>query len=229
MMLRRFTDLRFRVEAETAEQLAEALSNRQLEYVYAPVGLLNERVTNKERVIAVQSVVNPEPLGGIREMGFNRVLVHTINHFSASGENMLLHGGFRLNITNSAAMKQYEKLGLADSILSIELSLRQAEAITCTIPRGVVVYGKLPMMLLKRDVNSDTLTDRKGMELPLVRRGSEFELLNPVPLVLSDRISRFGGFDFVVLKLTAGDSFSEVWEMYASQTNPLQNFTRGLY
>jgi putative protease len=205
------------MEVCTKEQLDYALSCRQLEYVYAPLRLLSPETPDKDRIIVVPDVFD----GEIPDMGFNRVLVHTINHIKAG---MILHGGFRLNITNSTALRQYEQLGLTDSVLSIELSLHRAKSMTHSIPIGIIAYGRLPMMLMRRLVRANGLIDRRNRFMPFAGN----ELLNSDTLILSDRVSDFDFLDFMVLKLT-DENPSDVLEMYLNFSKPAQNFTRGLY
>jgi putative protease len=221
--------LRYRVEVSTTEQLEQALSISQLEYIYTSFELIKREKpapTERDRIIIIPPIFGEADLSG-----FSRVLVNNIGHFY---ENKLLHGGFRLNITNFAAQEQYERLGLVDSTLSTELSLQCAKSLKCTIPRGLIVYGNLPMMLLRRPPNADILTDRKGKKLPVVRKASEYELLNPDTLVLYDRINDFNDFDFVILRLSPGECVKSIYEVYTKGRNILHNknftnFTRGLY
>ena len=207
--------MRYRIEVATVEQLQEAL-DCDVEFVYAPINVIS---IESDRVIAI-----PPVFGGIAN--HSRVLAHTIGQIP---QDRTVHGGFRLNITNTEAMREYEKLGLTDAILSIELSLSRAKAIKSTIEKGVIVYGKLPTMLLRRVPETDGLTDRKDKFLPLVKAENQAELLNPVPLILSDRMDEFTDFDFVVLKLTAGESVKQILSMYQNGIKPKGEFTRGLY
>jgi putative protease len=206
--------LRFRIEVSTIEQLAEAVG--LVEFVYAPANIAYPH----ERIIAIPPLFTKVDLHG-----FERICAQTINHFPPG---KTLHGGFRLNITNSAALQEYAALGLVDCILSIEISLQRAKGLVKPFPCGFMAYGNLPMMLLRRDPGGD-LIDRKGKALPLTAENGEFELLNPDKLILSDRISEFAGLDFAVLKLSPGESPRKVLEMYQNSVKPTGNYTRGLY
>jgi putative protease len=62
---------------------------------------------------------------------------------------LTVHGGFSLNITNSAALAWYSEFGLADTELSFELTLAQAAAIGGELRRGLLLYGRLPLMLTR--------------------------------------------------------------------------------
>jgi len=222
-MSRKSTALRckYRVEVSTAEQLEQALSC-DFEYVYAPLDIARP----DDRVIVI-----PPIFGKFDLSGFARVCVNNIGHFC---ENKILHGGFRLNITNSSALTEYERLGLTDSILSIELNLQRAKSLTAQIPRGLVVYGNLPMMLHRRPIDRDFLTDRKGKIHPIVCTNGEYEQLNPDVLYLADKMHDFTDFDFVVLRLSPGECIKSIYEVYRMKRKYRKvlynkNFTRGLY
>lgn len=249
MMLKKYTDLRYRTFVSTEKQLSEALSCSEFEYIYSPVGFLSDNtVDQKKRIIAVPSVFGDvtEEIQFARNNGFFRALAHTIGHISAiRAAGMAIHGGFRLNITNSAALEQYQKLGLTDAILSFELSLNRIKSLNpslSTFPKGVIVHGKLPLMLLRNpesfgltDDGISGLTDRKGKFVPIYKNqhyGNEAELLNPITLALSDRMSEFSFLDFAVLMPPTEESVPEILNMYKNGVSPAKNYneyTRGLY
>lgn len=230
MMLRKYTDLPYRIQVATTEQLSEALEFSEFEAIYAPLRLLSDETPEKSRIIVVPSVFECEKLDEFREMGFTRALAHTIGHIPIIRKaEMAVHGGFRLNITNSFALEQYRTLGLVDTILSIEMNLNRVKSLKSTIPYGLIIYGNLPLMLLKRIPDSEGLIDRKGKFLQLIRGKAEAELLNPDTLILSDKTEDFSEIDFAVLLLSAGDSAGEILTMYLNGVKPRKNFTRGLY
>ncbi|MCL1904039.1 MAG: U32 family peptidase [Oscillospiraceae bacterium] len=230
----------FRIQVSTLEQLSEALKINEFEYIYAPLNLISSDIYEKNRIIVVPSAFKCEQMISCRKMGFTRALAHTLGHIPIIQDaEMFIHGGFRLNITNSVALEQYMSLGLTDAILSIEINLNRIKALNRVLPYGLIVYGNLPVMLLRRIPGSDGLTDRKGKFFPL--RGTrsktanevevELELYNPDTLILSDKMSDFENLDFVVFLMSPDDSVQKVLEMYINETAPSikENFTRGLY
>ena len=82
-----------------------------------------------------------------------------------------VHGEYGLNIASSGCLAEYERLGVQDCLLSFELSLARARAIGGTLPRGLLIYGRLPLMVTRncpirlagcKDCKGfGTLTDRK--------------------------------------------------------------------
>ncbi|HEX3038000.1 MAG TPA: DUF3656 domain-containing protein [Oscillospiraceae bacterium] len=157
--------------------------------------------------------------------------------------NMRVHGGFSLNITNTAALEWYSEFGLTDTELSFELTLAQAAAIGGAMPRGLLLYGRLPLMLCRNcpAANSEqgcrncrtapNLTDRRGIHFPIQCVGGCSEILNSVPLAFSDRLNEIKNQDFGVLHFTVENSVEseEILHSYLNASNPVGDYTRGLY
>jgi len=232
--------MKLRAEITAKEQLSAALAIDAFEYIYAPMEFLGAKIQEKPRIIAVPPVF----LGGneakianelrkLKQAGFESALAHTLGHIGLIvSAGLIPRGGFRLNITNSSALKQYEELGLADSIFSVELSLRSIEKIERNISVGIMAYGHMPLMLLRRCPVCDdkpcgksgckALTDRLGNKFQTYCRQGEIEVLNPIPLVVSEFSA-----DFAVLRFSPGEKITENPDVGAHSVRP--NFTRGLY
>lgn len=226
--------------------------------------------------IAVPFDTRPEVLAGLLERGFplmlelprgmfgqaapvRRALEHaaklgissawagTLDAVAAAREcGMRVHGGFSLNAVNTASVEFFEQLGLADLELSPELTLAQANALGGQLPRGMVCYGRLPLMLcrncpaanapggcrgctLRGGTRAPLLTDRKGMTFPIQCMGGCSEVLNAVPLSLSDRRGEIR-LDFAVLRFTVENSVEIVETLHRFQTGEKLDtpYTRGL-
>ena len=157
---------------------------------------------------------------------------------------LVVHGGFSLNVTNTQALEWYREFGLADLELSFELTLRQASRVGGTLPRGLLLYGRLPLMLCRccPAANSDRgclhcktapeLTDRRGVKFPIQCAGACSEVLNSVPLFMADRMNEVKNADFGLLRFTT-ESASEAGEIikeFAGKSARKRNgITRGLY
>jgi putative protease len=238
--------MKYRAEITTKEQLAAALAISAFEYVYAPMEFvgnafmrsrterMNPFPTEPSRIILVPPVFlggNETLIAGelqkLKQAGFKGALAHTLGHIELiKSAGLNAHGGFRLNITNSLALKQYEELGLVDGIFSLELNFKSMAKIEHEIPVGIIAYGYMPLILTRRcPVKSskhcgksgcNVLTDRLGNKFRTACRFGESEILNPVPLVAGDFAA-----DFTVLRFSAGEKMT---------LNPEpKNFTRGLY
>ena len=237
-----------RAEVSDAEQLSQALLNDDFQYIYAPMDFLSEKTEDKFRIIVVPPVFLGDCENNVRKrlvqlkgLGFERMLCHTVAHLQLANELQLkAHGGFRMNITNSLSQEHFEHNGLCDSTLSIELTVSQLSDIKCSVPRGIIAYGKLPLMITARCPINDgkpcgkekkcggKITDRKGNELSVICNNA-VEILNPDTLVLSDKLDDFSAFDFLILKFTDEKDVNSIAEMYLTNRKPQGKLTRGLY
>lgn len=132
-------------------------------------------------------------------LGAGHIMVGNAGHIPAArATGLTLHGDLRLNITNSETVAVLESLGLDDMILSPELTLPQIRDIRGNT--GVVVYGRIPLMLLEKCVARElsdckscsagkvTLTDRRGAAFPVLREAPHRNVIyNSLPTCMSDR------------------------------------------
>ncbi len=109
-------------------------------------------------------------------------------------------GGFRMNITNSAALKALSAAGLKTVCLSPELNIAQIRDIEKCVPAEAVIYGHLPLMLTENCVlknmkkcpcsGTGRIYDRKNKCFYVLRDGQECRniILNSVPIYMGDRL-----------------------------------------
>lgn len=152
-------------------------------------------------------------------------------------------GGFGLNIYNSESLITAKDMGAEMAILSFEMSLSDAKKINNVIPRGVISYGHLPLMIFRncpgknradgcKTCNGNcTLTDRKGVVFPVNCRAEFSEMYNSRPLYLADVKHNLTGLDFEVIYFTneTKQKCEEILESYKKGYKPLGEYTRGLY
>ncbi len=245
---RRPSRTEFRAEVATSEQLEQALA-LPFGVVYAPMKLLNERTLEKGRVVVIPPLflgdceddVRAE-LINLRKMGFSKGLAHTLGHALLLKEaGYEVHGGYRLNIINSLSADFYAKYGLSELTLSFEGTSQQLTDIQCGVPRGILAYGRLPLMAMRRcpiaggkpcgagTPCNRSIKDRRGNEMPVLCGGNYVELLNPDLLIMSDRQRALANFDFAVLKFTDETELKPVLDMYLNNKKPDGSLTRGLY
>lgn len=159
----------------------------------------------------------------------------------AQQAKMEIHGDFGLNSMNSYALHTLESLGAARTVLSMELTLQQAADIGGTLPRGLLVYGRLPLMLTRNcPVKAQTsckdcggagsITDRMGIRFPIRCRMGCSELYNSRPLYLGDRLRECKGVDFYQLYFTieTQKDCESILSAYHRGLPPEGEFTRGL-
>lgn len=154
----------------------------------------------------------------------------------------VLHGEFGLNIANAGCLAEYERLGLSDCLLSFELSLARARAVGGTLPRGLLIYGKLPLMVSRncpirlsgcKDCKGfGTLTDRKKEVFEVCCTGRRYsEIFNSKPVYLADKLEEVSGIDYGLLSFTAegAKQVDRILLRYTQTHEPMENITRGLY
>ena len=106
-----------------------------------------------------------------------------------------------MNLTNSESAAQLEKLGIAEAILSPELTLPQMRDVGGNT--AAIVYGRLPLMTLEKcaireiadchscEKNVVALRDRRGVEFPILREWEHRNVIyNSLPTCMSDRTDR---------------------------------------
>ena len=118
----------------------------------------------------------------------------------AQKHGFTVHGDFRFNVYNNESASKLEKLGIENILLSPELTLPQIRDIKGNT--AVIIYGRLPLMLLEKCVNTELgsckecksgsleLIDRKGISFPVLH---EFEhrnvIYNSAPTYMADKES----------------------------------------
>lgn len=149
---------------------------------------------------------------------------------------------FGMNIYNTLSLEAVAKMGAEAAVLSFEMSLSQAVRCGADIPKGIISYGRLPLMLFKncpgknghtcKECNGHCeLLDRKGISFPVMCRGEFSELFNSRPVWMFDRRAEMRGLDFEILYFTdeAPERCARVLALGASDSPPDVDFTRGLY
>ena len=139
--------------------------------------------------------------------GGKRVLCHTQGQVYAVKEAGLeAVASMRLNISCTAAARELVRSGADRIILTPELGVPAVRDISAEVPvTGAVVYGKVPLMLMRRCIMSDKscsgkcggegchlptdLSDRRGARLSVVPVGDKVNvILNPNVIYMADRM-----------------------------------------
>ncbi len=179
-----------------------------------------------------------------KDSGINHVLVHNIGAvYMAKELGFTIHGGFGLNITNTESLLWAEETGLADTELSFELTKIQIDALGGNIPRGIISYGYLPLIMTRccpgltsekgcKNCNSkQILQDRKDKKFIFTCDGICTEILNSVPLLIPDEINNFSSLDFHSFRFSVENSVEKVENtgVFSSKHPFFDETTRGLY
>ena len=140
-----------------------------------------------------------EQLFAAKQKGAKYALVGNVGHLAMVKDIGLIPvGDFRLNATNNESVLQLEKLGLQETILSLELTLPQIRDIKGNT--AVVIYGRAPLMTLEKCVIKEIadcnicakgkaiLTDRRGVTFPVLREWEHRNVVyNSLPTCMSDK------------------------------------------
>ncbi len=174
----------------------------------------------------------------VKTLGFEMVECGNIGQIRlVKSLGMSPQGGFGLNITNSLAARHYCAEGVKTLTLSPEL--KAAGFISCPGEVGAIVYGRLPLMIMRNCPIAaqvgcknckKSLTDRTGTVFPVLCHRAEgtYELLNSRPIWLADRLGGLN-LDFADLWFTTEtpDEVAEIVKAYKEGRKAGGVFTRG--
>ncbi len=156
-----------------------------------------------------------EQLMILKNRGIITVTVGSIGSLSlAKSMDFDCIGDYSLNILNSIALQEFQKLGLKETVVSFENSLKNIRQMGDFMPYGVIAYGYLPMMTFRNCPNkqdggcgsckgSSIITDRMDSKFTLLCREKQYtQLFNTIPLYLGDKQKSLQDLSFAVLYFT---------------------------
>lgn len=180
----------------------------------------------------------------LKAIGVSHILVHNIGGIYLGKKlGLKIHGGFGLNITNTYALDFFEQQGLEDAELSIELSKEQINSLGGTAKRGIMVYGKIPLMLTRNCPGKSAgiecktckktleIRDRKNEDFAVFCDGSTCEILNCKILTLIDKLSTMFSTDVKYYRFYVDNSVETVENLEEFKENAMLTVrkTNGLY
>ena len=178
-----------------------------------------------------------------KSLGIKDVYCGTLDAVALSKKaEMKIHTGFSLNIFNSLSVIELQNLGAKSVTLSAELPLEKAAKIGGEVKRGIIAYGRLPLMLTRNCPMKNAgncadcgkkgyLTDRMGIKFPIVCGNGFSEILNSRPIYLGDRMDEIRNMDFVTLYFTKekGEAVDSIIDAYRKGKRASGEYTRGAY
>lgn len=196
-----------------------------------PRGMFGREEKIKERLVKLKSMgvetVCGGHIGAVRlglELGF------------------IVHGGVGMNVFNTAALGELEEMGVEETVLSFELTVQQMQKLGGALPRTVLAYGYVPLMLTrncpvrngktcKECGRNSVITDRLGISFPVSCDGNCSEILNSRPIYMAERLNEIRSADNILLYFTreSAERVSEIIKAYNEKSAPNGEFTRGLY
>ncbi len=233
------------IRVENEHQIPKDLSG--VSAVIIPLERDFELIENVINIVEIpRGIISEEliakRLKKFKEKGFNIALCGNLAGVEiAEKMDFEIMADTGLNIFNSFSLETASKLKISSAVLSNELTLEEIGQIGGDIPKGIISYGNIPLMLFKNcpikngkscsecDKNG-VITDRLGIEFPVRCRMGYSELLNSVPLWLADKKNNFRGIDFEILYFTGENAqrVEEIIKAYKSGNTADCKYTRGL-
>ncbi|MCR4925782.1 MAG: U32 family peptidase [Clostridiales bacterium] len=179
----------------------------------------------------------------VKAEGIEICLANTLDAVAiARAEGFCVHTGHTLNLFNSYSLAFAKELGIENACVSAELTLDKIEALGTNIKRGIVSYGRLPLMLTRNCPvangkkcdeckSRSTIKDRMNIEFPVRCSNGFSEILNSRPIYLADRLDEIKNVDYQILYFTIEGTkkCEKIIGEYINGSNAEGEFTRGLY
>ena len=188
-----------------------------------------------------------QELAAARRAGVTQALVSHIGQLPlVRSLDLTPRADFGLGLTNGLGAEELARLGFASATASFELRLSQVRDLHKPLPTELLVYGRLPLMMMENCIlknrgkgclcenEPQSLRDRKGEDFPVESAwGCRNELFNAKVLWLADKDDwKRAGLTYARLSFLREDpeTCAAVFRAYRTGTGePPAAFTRGLY
>ena len=251
------------IAVRTAGQITSRMLSMKPTVLYVPLSELAEHPDLPQRVSVETQLAAILPrviwsgelapvarqLRTAYEMGVRQVLAGNLGQLHiARAAGFAVRGDFGLNIVNSRAMRYLREQGLDSQLLSFELTLPQIRDISKAVPAELLIYGRLPLMLMENCVMKNRtgicacqtgtvrLVDRVGEEFPVVKDPGTCRnvLLNGKKLYLLDKKDALRGMGLWALRLqftteNPGEIDKVLMDYQGRAVFDAGSYTRGLY
>ena len=251
------------VAVRTADQITSSMLSMKPTVLYVPLSELVEHPELRQRVGVETQLAAILPrviwsgelvpiarqLRTVYDMGVRQVLAGNLGQLHiARAAGFAVRGDFGLNIVNSRAMRYLREQGLDSQLLSFELTLPQIRDISKAVPAEVLIYGRLPLMVMENCIIKNRtgtctcqtgtvrLVDRVGEEFPIVKDPGTCRnvLLNGKKLYLLDKKDAFRGMGLWALRLqftteNPGEIDKVLMDYQGRAVFDAGSYTRGLY
>ena len=251
------------IAVRTAGQITSRMLSMKPTVLYVPLSELAEHPDLPQRVSVETQLAAILPrviwsgelapvarqLRTVYEMGVRQVLAGNLGQLHiARAAGFAVRGDFGLNIANSRAMRYLREQGLDSQLLSFELTLPQIRDISKAVPAELLIYGRLPLMLMENCVMKNRtgicacqtgtvrLVDRVGEEFPIVKDPGTCRnvLLNGKKLYLLDKKDALRGMGLWALRLqftteNPGEIDKVLMDYQGRAVFDAGSYTRGLY
>jgi len=185
-------------------KLSQIPQTNFFDHIYVPISCFAGKATNtqtKPDGVVFPTVIYESELDKTKFMldnavknGIKHALIGNIGHLDLARDfGLIPHGDYKLNITNSTSAVFYADMGLDSILLSPELILPQLRDVTIgdkPTVKGVVAYGRLPLMHLRRLTGLRELRDNRNTRFPVILDGKNETVYNSVPTYMADQLNR---------------------------------------
>lgn len=182
-------------------------------------------------------------LSEFKNSGFKTAFCATLGAVTlALSQGFEIIGGMGLNVYNSHSAKVLKDLGVKQTVLSSEISIKDAKNLNLKTKTGIFAYGRIPLMMFKNCPlkngegcqncsGEGVITDRMGVSFPIICQNTYSELYNCAPTYMADKLTDVASFDFALLYFTneSKDEIKDIISDYTFGGISKGNFTRGLY
>lgn len=182
--------------------------------------------------------LSDERLKNFAEIGVEHALMQNIGAYNKLKKHgFIITAAPSFNIFNSYSLQTCP----ADyCTVSTELKDSQIKALNSDKPKGVLAYGKLPLMIfrncpIKANVGckncNHTITDRKNIDFKIYCEDGVTKMINNRPIFMADKKFFLNTLDFILLEFTDETSkdLCEIVSLYKSGGEFNKPYTRGLY
>ena len=243
------------IAVRTAGQITSRMLSMKPTVLYVPLSELAEHPDLPQRVSVETQLAAILPrviwsgelapvarqLRTVYEMGVRQVLAGNLGQLHiARAAGFAVRGDFGLNIVNSRAMRY--------PVSYTHLTLPQIRDISKAVPAELLIYGRLPLMLMENCVMKNRtgicacqtgtvrLVDRVGEEFPIVKDPGTCRnvLLNGKKLYLLDKKDALRGMGLWALRLqftteNPGEIDKVLMDYQGRAVFDAGSYTRGLY
>ncbi len=150
--------------------------------------------------------------------------------------------GFGMNIYNSISLSEIKSLGGKDCLVSCEAQMNDISRLGGDIPRGIMIYGRIPLMMTRNCPIKNKITcaecqqksflvDRMGIKFPVICKNGASFILNSRPLWIADKKNEMKCLDYGLIYFTneSKDECRKIISEVKTGANPPEEFTRGMY
>ncbi len=220
----------------------KALEKTSVSRIYVPKSIYDEyskEFLSDRFIVALPAI---ERHGEVAD-GYSKI---SVSNFSQVYDNAdLKHGGFRLNVFNSMAVKFLKDAGFNSVCLSPEMNINAIRSVSKDIPVEVIAYGYIPVMMVQNcvlksangkcvcDGRVNYLKDRKGADFPVLadKDSCTNVILNSTPLYMADKMDDIyrSGVSYACFYFTTetADEVKNIISLYENGKPFDKPYTRG--